>query len=320
MFDRDFLQTQRVKYFLGASVAFLVICIIATFMFSDGSEDYGYASDSGAGGSLAVEPSNSFSKDSGFASRIPVEGAAPEAGRPEVVPEAREVITEGSMTVKVKDPVEQAEDFTAWVNGKGGYVENLQADTYEDEEELTSQSTLTVRLEDIDEAVAHLKKLPDSKVLSENVSRFDVTLQAADLDARIDALELSIERLEKFVAEATTYDELFRAETELTNRQSQLDSLNAQRKALTDQVQLQTLTVTFTATERASNATDRTGRGFTDGILDGWNSLVSFVATFVYASATLIPWLVLLVPVGLLALLALKLIRRRRDRNVTKAD
>jgi hypothetical protein len=115
----------------------------------------------------------------------------------------------------------------------------------------------------------------------------DVTTQAEDLDARIKALQLSIGRLEKIMASADTSNEVISAESALTERQSQLESLQTERAAIADQVSLSTLSIDLSQKTKADNVSPG---GFHGGLVDGWNALVSTVNHIVKVVGVLLPW------------------------------
>jgi hypothetical protein len=121
-----------------------------------------------------------------------------------------------------------------------------------------------------------------------DVQNQDVTAQGQDLDARIRALEISIDRLEKILADAGSSAEVVRAENALTERQEQLESLQAQRKALTDQVSLSTLHVELVQKGSASSVSPG---GFQGGLTKGWDALVDTVNGIVSLAGVLVPWL-----------------------------
>jgi hypothetical protein len=122
----------------------------------------------------------------------------------------------------------------------------------------------------------------------------DVTAQGQDLDARIKALEISIDRLEKILAAADSSNEVVTAEGALTERQEQLESLQAQRKSLTDQVELSTLHVELIQKGSASSVSPG---GFEGGLTKGWDALVDTVNGIVALAGVLLPWLGVLVVV-----------------------
>jgi hypothetical protein len=210
--------------------------------------------------------------------------AAPNAS--EVAPQdAREVITTGSVDVTVDDPRDVAERFTAWVEAASGRVDG-RTESKDDDGRTSASLTVRVPSDQMSEALAELDTYGD--VGTVDVQNEDVTAQGQDLDARIKALEISIDRLEKILAEAGSSAEVVRAENALTQRQEQLESLQAQRKALTDQVTLSTLHVELIQEGSASSVSPG---GFKGGLTKGWDALVDTVNGIVSLAGVLLPWL-----------------------------
>ena len=86
-----------------------------------------------------------------------------------------------------------------------------------------------------------LRELGD--VESVNLTKKDVTGAAQDLDARIHAMELSVDRMTNLLATATTHDDIIAAENALTEREAALEQLRSQRAAIAEQVSLSTIHV-----------------------------------------------------------------------------
>ena len=67
-----------------------------------------------------------------------------------------------------------------------------------------------------------------------------------DLEVRIANTEVSAQRLRELLAEADGVPNLLAIETELTNRETQIEQMKGQLQVLRDQVDLSTVTVRFT--------------------------------------------------------------------------
>ncbi|MFR9752167.1 DUF4349 domain-containing protein [Nocardia sp. 004] len=148
-------------------------------------------------------------------------------------------------------------------------------------------ATLVIRLP-ADKTEAFIAGLGGvGRVTRISTHRDDVTMQWEDLDARITALQASVDRLRALMAGATTTSDLIDAEEALSARQGKLDSLTAQRRHLDDQIALSTLTIDITASDTNPGDPDN----FWDGIVSGWNSLVDWLQDAVVFSGKAIPWL-----------------------------
>ncbi len=260
----------------------------------------------GVGFSTLTAPGGGESSDSGGAamsSRSADDSAALQSEGEEAAPEvasqdAREVITTGSVDVTVDDPRDVAQRFAAWVEGASGRVDG-RTESKDDEGRASASLTVRVPSDQMSKALDRLATYGD--VGTVDVQNDDVTAQGQDLDARIKALEISIDRLEKILADAGSSAEVVRAENALTQRQEQLESLQAQRKALTDRVTLSTLHVELVQKGSASSVSPG---GFQGGLTKGWDALVDTVNGVVSLAGVLVPWLAVALVVWLLWRLA----------------
>ena len=267
---------RRARRGLGMLAAACFVIVIGGVGFSQLANPNA-TSDSADAGRAATEPGGGDTAMQDSAD----DKAAPEAARQD----AREVITTGSVDVTVDDPRDVAERFTAWVEASSGRVDGRTEST-DDEGRASASLTVRVPSDQMSKALAKLATYSD--VGTVDVQNEDVTAQGQDLDARIKALEISIDRLEKILAEAGSSAEVVRAENALTQRQEQLESLQAQRKALTDQVTLSTLRVDLIQTGSASSVSPG---GFQGGLTKGWDALVDTVNGIVSLAGVLLPWL-----------------------------
>jgi uncharacterized protein DUF4349 len=267
---------RRVRRGLGALAAACLVVVIGGVGFSsltgtgNGSSDSaGVARDENtAGGDAAVQDS----------------AKGPDASK--VAPrDAREVVTTGSVDVTVTNPRDIAGHFSAWVEAHQGRIDR-RIESKDGDGRASASLTVRVPSGQVSAALAKLAAYGD--VGTVDVQHDDVTAQGQDLDARITALKLSIDRLQKILARADSSAEVVSAENALTERQEQLESLQAQRTALTDQVTLSTLSVELIQKGSASSVSPG---GFQGGLTKGWNALVDTVNGVVSVAGVLAPWL-----------------------------
>jgi len=247
-----------------------------------------------------VDGVEEFDESGGFEGEDATESLAGED-----LTQEREIIVTGRLDLVYDDPVEGLETAADIVDDSGGFVESRHQSSRSDH--LRASLTARIPAEKLDATVDELKDFADVEEYS--TSKEDVTQQSADLDARVSALETSIERLEELLRDAKSNDDLFQAEEALTQRQGELDSLRSQREQLSDQVDYSTLEISITTeVEPRSSAPD----GFLDGIKNGWNSLLGTLLGLVTAAGTLIPWLIILIPLGAVLWLLARRVRSRR--------
>ncbi|TQL47191.1 uncharacterized protein DUF4349 [Homoserinimonas aerilata] len=229
-----------------------------------------------------------------------------------VAPSDRQVIATGYMNITVKTPRDAADDATRIVNQAGGHVDGRTETAPRGGDRGRADLTLRIPSDALD---ATIEKLAALGTLEEtNVSKQDVTSVAQDLDARITALQASVDRLLALMADATSTTDLITIESALSERQANLESLQSQRRSLADQVELSTITVYFGSEADAPVHEPDT---FWSGLLAGWAAFVGFLSFLLVAFGVVLPWLI--VPAIALALVWWLLRRRRRARGETDA-
>jgi glycine cleavage system regulatory protein len=237
----------------------------------------GGSSDSASAGSTA-EVAPSAGGDS--ASSADQDGSG-NAARAEV---GRQVVTTGSATVRVVDPGRSADRLARWVDEAGGRVDQ-RSELRSGGDDASTTMTVRVPAADVDRAVTTLRR--EGSVEALDLARDDVTTQVADLDARIRSLTTSVERLREILAEADDATDLLAVEKSLSDRQAELESLQAQRRVVGDQVALATLTVTLVASD--GPAAVEPG-GFVGGLRSGWDGLAASMNLAVRVVGVLLPW------------------------------
>ncbi|KHK97616.1 hypothetical protein LK09_10405 [Microbacterium mangrovi] len=240
-------------------------------------------------------------------------GASSESGR--------QIVATAQATVQVDDVAAAAKTIAAAAAKRGGYVESMNIgmpapgptiapQAGKEAASPASQSgTITVRVpsDQLVGAVGALSAL--GTVQSTSISQQDVTSQAIDLRAQVDALQASVTRLTELMRKSASVADLLTAETALSQRQADLEAAQQQLKALENQVAMSSLTVTLVEKPAPAAAAPS---GFGDGLTAGWNGLVAVFDAVVVALGFLLPWLVIAAVVAVIVWLVLRTRRRRR--------
>jgi Domain of unknown function (DUF4349) len=161
----------------------------------------------------------------------------------------RKIVKTGQVTLEVDNVPNALAKVRALAVELGGYVGGAQAGT------LDQSASLTLRLPAprFDDALARLHEL-GGKVLSEETKEEDVTAAVVDLQARLKNLEASEAQYRLLVARATKVDDILAVQSRLDDVQGQIEQLSAQLKALSNQADLSTLTVTLQPTAKPIQA------------------------------------------------------------------
>jgi hypothetical protein len=253
-----------------------------------------------SGGSVGVAPAPAIGSEDGSKS-------GPSATDTTVTDAAaRQVVQTGYATVVVTKPLDAATQAIAITDAAGGRVDGRTENAPTNGDSGSATLTLRIPAAALDATLEKLKGL--GRVQEVSLSAADVTMQSQDLNARITALSASIDRLLALLSTATDTNALITLEGAISDRQGQLESLEAEQRYLADQVSMATLTLNLISDTQAAPVHPGT---FFSGLELGWRALVNFFTGLLVVLGVLLPWLLLAAAITALTLGAVRLARRR---------
>lgn len=220
----------------------------------------------------------------------------------------QQVIKTATISIRVDDVTRTGAKVVDLVTENKGYIQQQDLSNADD----TTYETITARVpaDRLDAFIAGVSALGSVEYLNSQAS--DVTQQVVDLEARIRALQTSVQRLEELLAATTNVADLVAVETELANRQAELDSLISQRDYLGDQVTYSTVTVSINPVVESIGATPP---GFVSGLQNGWTALVTLAAAAITALGFLLPFILITSAIAVPIIIAITAAGRRRRRR-----
>lgn len=281
------------KRLLIGSFSFLLVLGLASCSSTTGEAvDSGYPTSTGA----PVEPGGEG--DGGVVA--PTEGGTPID---------RQVIESANMSLEVEELEASISEVKTVVANAAGFVDSWLQQTNDAGELWQVYATLRLPATTLDKSLDNLSALGTVKSLERSTT--DVTTQVLDLDARISALEASVQRLLSLIEGASSTSDLLEAESYLSQRQGELESLKSQRDYLQGSVDYST--VTLSMYQQGTAAQDEPAN-FWEGVVAGWNGLIAFLGGTLVVLGVVAPWLASLVPIGLVAWLVVRRVRSARQR------
>jgi len=234
------------------------------------------------------------------------QGAAGDTAGASLVEQDRSVVTTGTVTVTAEKPLDAATEAVRIVEGAGGRVDARTETAPTKNNQGSASLSLRIPSSALTATLDKLKTLGKTENVA--VNSVDVTTQTQDLDARISALRASVDRLTALLATATDTKVLIELETAISERQGNLESMEAQQRDLADQVSLSTVHLDLISVTDAPVEQPDT---FWSGLVAGWGAFTGFVGFLLVAAGVLLPWVVVAGAVAAVALLVLK--RRKRS-------
>jgi len=289
-------------------------------------EDAGSGSRSAAPGSAAGAPSKRVAAAPG--SKSGGSGSSSNSGKgelpaePPVALDGRQIIRTGSFAIEVSvaktdDPEADRKSVRSAVSalavkaraaaaGVGGFVSASDGDA-------TTQSiTLRVPVSQYDAARDRLAGLGD---MTGSETSQDVTGQLADMDGRIATMKAGVDRIRKLLASATKIGDVIAIESELSQREAELEAILRKRASTADQVALSSITLVISGSVSTGpvTSTHKPAPEFgaiqiaappPSGFIAGVNGALGVLANVARGVATfaggLLPFLPFLVAIGFL--------------------
>ena len=268
-------------------------------------------------GALAGCSSSSDSSSSGAedgADAAYAEGGTQEDSAANAAPEDqdRSLIVTGELYITVEDPLVAADQAANIVQSAGGRIDARSETAPQGRDGGSASLTLRIPADELDRVVDDLRELGTVDHFATNAR--DVTTEVTDLKAKISTLRDSTDRIQALLADAKDIKDIITLEDELASRQAELQSLEAQQRGLNDQVSMSTIDLSLT-TEPVV-IVDDSPQTFWDGVVSGWNGLVSFVSVALVILGVLLPWVAL---AALITVAVIGAVRVRRSRAQRRA-
>jgi hypothetical protein len=260
------------------------------------------ARDSGGGGSAAE-------RDEGSSGGSDTGSSGGQLVSNRVVPQGRDIVYRGGVTVEVHDVATAADRVESMVLAVGGVVAD-ESSTRSQGRRGPGDAHLTVRVppQDFGGTLDRVGAL--GRELERTRSARDVTTELADVDSRVRTQERSVARVRTLLARADTIGEVVQIESELARREADLESLQAQLARLQDVTDLSTIEVLLVARDETRPAPPEDDElGFVAGLRGGWDAFGEIVLVALTVLGALLPFLVV---AALLGLPTYALLRRSR--------
>ncbi|MFC9293427.1 DUF4349 domain-containing protein [Streptomyces sp. NPDC057011] len=209
------------------------------------------------------------------------------------------VIRTATLGIETTDVPKTLSAARAAADGAGGYVGNESTKRGQDGR-MTSTLTMRVPGERYDAVLGAMEG--SGKLLHRKVDAQDVTEKVADIGSRVASQQASVARVREMMGKASALSEVVMLESELSRRQSDLESLLAQQTALKDQTSLGTITLEVSEPAPkpvAEEKKEEEDSSFMDALRGGWAVFMAIVRIVTLAVGALLPFAVAAVLVAL---------------------
>ena len=294
----------------GAGLLLLTGCAGSAGTSSAPETSPGGVAGAGAG---AVAPANRAA-----AGAVPAPSAAPgaaagtgQADAARLAPASQSIVYTATLTVHVRSAMGAAARAASYAGGAGGYTAAEQAQAAAPRQRARVSMTLKIPVPAYAAALGALGRLGRQTALHQQSA--DVTGQVADVNSLVASEEAEIAQLRALLGRAGTVSDLLQVQQQLGSDESQLESLQAQQRALDHETQYATISVLLLGPPPVAAARRPAGRhGFGAGLAAGWHGLVRATAWLLTALGTALPFAAVLAALGGLGYAGWRRAGRRR--------
>jgi len=285
------------RWLMGAGALLAGVMLVGCSPSSNGGASNDAARGaSGGGAALAKEPA------AGGAGAAPPTALSGGSGGTNRTPASARLVGDDSAKIRVADmtvdvgrgrvaaAADRAESITLGVGGE------VDTDDRTSGRYATASLLLRVPPPSLTSVLGQLSRLGHEQ--SRQLSTTDVTEKVADVNSRVASAQQAIIRLRGLYANATKVSDVISVESELNQRESDLESLQAQQRALQRQTSLASITLTLQTAKAVAKPAPKhhhhSRSGFVGGLSRGWDGFVTAAKWVGTAVGTLLPFLVLL--------------------------
>lgn len=302
----------------AAVAAFAVLAVTAAGCAS--GTDSGGDADSAApapaaapgGGADGDALSEQSATDSTGADLRSAAGSAFTADAPEAPDDERALISQGNVQLRSDDVGAALFEVQKVVDALAGEIS--QNETATDDEGEVKRARVVARIPSarFAEAMTSLEGAATLIASSSNID--DVTTKVIDTRIRLAVQKRSIRRIALLLDRAESIRDIVNIEAQLSRRQAELGSLQRQQAYLSDQTQMATITVSLerTKVKPEPKKKDEEAKGFFAGLDKGWTEFKHVAVSVSTAAGAALPFVVVLLLLGVPAWLGLRRAGRRR--------
>lgn len=147
----------------------------------------------------------------------------------------RKLIKEGNISVEVSNLEKGQQILLEWASSFGGYIESSNSSQ--------ENISFTVKIPSAKFEEAMEKSTSFGKVKNTGVSVRDVSDQFYDLETRLETRKVLRQKLQSYLKQASSMQDMLKIERELNSVQSEIESMEGRMKRLTNQIDFSTISV-----------------------------------------------------------------------------
>jgi hypothetical protein len=234
------------------------------------------------------------------ASHALAEGAdkpAAKLGVPDAALTGRSIVYTAEESIQVADISRAVSSIEVAVDAAGGLVAKSERSGGATPDQATADLRLRIPPGNFESFLDRIGKL--GTVSDRTLTGDDVTEQVVDVASRVATQRASVDRVRALMAQATSLKDVVALESQLSQREADLEALLAKQNKLKDQTDLATVTVHLSTPSKPAVVAPSTHRmGFITGLGNGWDAFTGAAVAAATVLGTVLPFALALAVFG----------------------
>lgn len=232
----------------------------------------------------------------------------------------RKIIKTGNLEIETKAFDQTIQDIMGRTELLGGFMQNcnIQGNTLQKPSSLRS-ANLTIRIpnKQFDKFMNDTDRY--GNVVTKSIEGQDVTDQYMDTEIRLNSLEIQAERLKELLKQAGKLQDLFTIEQELARVTYEIESLKGTLKKYDSLIDYATVNVFVTETKEYQEQVEipvTFGEKIATQFKTSFKAVVNLMKGCVLIIVALVPFFIVIIPVGLLLIVLTKKIKKWKSKPI----
>lgn len=230
-----------------------------------------------------------------------------------LAPASQSIIYTASVTLRSANAMATANRAVAIVTAAGGYTSAENAVARNGKSGGMVSLTLKVPVSVYQQILAELSAPSLGRRVTLTQQATDVTQQVANVSSLVTSQQAAISALQGLLRHAANVSQLLQVQQQISADESNLESLQAQQRALDHETSYATVSMTLLSTAHRAPARKHPGRGgFVTGLGSGWKALGHATTWLLTALGTILPFLIIIVVLAGIGYASRRRFARRR--------
>lgn len=219
------------------------------------------------------------------------------------------VIKTAEVELETKNYTKAIDGILSSVKEKGGYIQSSKSYGSADDNTRGAYYVIRMPKDYFDEFLSNVGNL--GKIISSSTAGENISTQYYDTEAHLKALQVQEQRLLELLKKSGSLKDILDIENQLSNVRYQIESMTSSLKNWDNQVDYTTININIREVKELTSKPVSLGEKIKKTFSDSVKSLGSLFKAIILVITAIVPYLIIIVPAGVIAYILLKKRRKK---------